>query len=109
VRFRRLSWYLGGGAMCRDSVVVEVLPPCAQPCAEGEVACEANHTCFGSAIEHCYSCLAGSAEQCACWDGSAFVADGTTCSMMVGNTGCSGECQGGVCSDVACFDPLPQY
>jgi len=78
--------------------VIEILPPCTQPCAEGQFKCEATQLCWDSAGSYCAHCLNGDPAVCACWNGTAFEANGTTCSYPVsGDALCGGTCIAGVC------------
>ena len=79
--------------------IVDILPACATPCAAGEFACDATHTCWASARDQCAYCLGGTNEACACWTGSAFAADGTSCELWPSNdTIVSGTCHAGTCA-----------
>lgn len=78
--------------------VVDVLPACAAPCSSTEHACEATHTCWADPRDHCAYCLGGSNEACACWNGTAFDADGTRCEVAIsGDVYVPGTCRAGTC------------
>jgi hypothetical protein len=78
--------------------VVEVMGACEAACGGGEIACAESHTCWGNVRDHCAYCLDGSNEDCACWNGTDFEADGTECFFFTsGDTGPAGTCQSGTC------------
>lgn len=77
---------------------VEVLPPTETPCGAEQYACGATSACWSSARDYCAYCLDGDNEQCACWEGTKFMSDGTQCHFMVsGDVQLSGTCEAGVC------------
>lgn len=79
------------------AAIVEVIEPCDAPCAE--FACSASHSCYSTARDYCAFCLAGTNEECACWEGSEFAADGTACSFYLsGDIVEVGTCHLGVCA-----------
>ena len=78
--------------------IVEVLPGADTPCGSEQYTCGATKACWNSARDFCAYCLDGTNEQCACWEGSKFMTDGTRCTMMVsGDVQVSGTCEAGVC------------
>jgi hypothetical protein len=78
--------------------LVEVLPACEQPCADGELRCEATNTCWSSERDYCAYCLGGDTEVCACWNSDGFADDGTDCSYCAsGHVTVGGTCNAGVC------------
>jgi hypothetical protein len=78
--------------------VVDVLPACASPCSSTEHACPATHTCWADPRDQCAYCLGGSNEACACWNGTAFDADGTRCEVAIsGDVYVPGSCRAGTC------------
>ena len=78
--------------------IVEIVPACAAPCAEGQLACAATHTCWQNARDYCAYCLGGDNDQCACWNGTAPTADGAACSFYVtGDIAELGTCVAGRC------------
>lgn len=79
--------------------IVEVLAACAAPCGATELACEATHTCWSDARDHCAYCLGGDNDACACWNGTGFEDDDTPCEVAVsGDVYMPGTCQSGVCA-----------
>lgn len=98
VRLRMLQIDIHPSEFGNFAPIVEVIPACEAPCSDTEVACEATHTCWADARDHCAYCLGGSNEACACWDGTAFAADGTECEFFVsGDVIQGGKCQAGTC------------
>jgi hypothetical protein len=78
------------------AAIVEVLAPCAAPCAA--FACGTSHTCWSTARDFCAFCLAGTNDECACYDGASFANDGASCSLYLsGDIVASGACYAGVC------------
>ncbi|MBI5542246.1 MAG: hypothetical protein HY901_00030 [Deltaproteobacteria bacterium] len=74
--------------------VVEVLPPCEAGCAQDEVTCGANHTCWPDLTEHCRFCLALPKEECAC----AGREESEACRVFESNSqSCAGKCIEGAC------------
>jgi hypothetical protein len=79
--------------------VVQVLPRCETACASDEVACPDTHTCWANVRDQCAYCLGGTNQECACWDGAQFEADGTACSYYeTGDIISQGTCHAGVCT-----------
>lgn len=98
VRLRAVQQDIHPSGFGNAAPVVDVLPACAEPCGSSELACEATHTCWASVRDHCAYCLGGSNEECACWDGARFQANGKQCSMAVsGDLVVSGTCRAGKC------------
>lgn len=99
VRVRPVIQDTHPSAFGNSSPVVDVLPACTAPCGSSQVACPATHTCWQTPRDQCAYCLGGDNEQCACWDGTAPLADGTHCAYFVsGDVEVSGTCVSGTCT-----------
>jgi hypothetical protein len=98
VRLRMVLEDIHPSSFGNAAPIVDVLPACAAPCGDSEFACEATHTCWSTARDHCAYCLGGSNEACGCWRGTRFDDDGAPCSVWrSGDLVESGTCRAGAC------------
>jgi len=78
--------------------MIEVLPSCEADCAEGELRCQADNTCWSGFETYCRLCLEEDKTVCPCQTVDGAKPDGEACSFMVsGDVICGGECNTGVC------------
>jgi hypothetical protein len=77
---------------------IQLLPACAEPCANGSFRCEANDTCWTGARSMCEFCLGGARVVCACWTAAGgFAPDGAACTYDMTDVPDEGTCQWGRC------------
>ncbi|MBU1494183.1 MAG: hypothetical protein KJ956_09465 [Actinobacteria bacterium] len=78
--------------------LITVIGPCGEACAVGQLACQADLSCYGDFDTFCRRCQNGSAEECACRDVEGPLPDGTTCDYWVsGDVIEVGTCRSGRC------------
>jgi hypothetical protein len=78
--------------------IIQVLPSCEADCAEGELRCQADNTCWSAFEPYCRLCLEKDKEVCPCQTDDGAKPDGEDCSFMVsGDVICGGECMTGFC------------
>ncbi len=78
--------------------LVDVVPECAAPCAEGEFRCSANSTCWNVFDEYCRLCLQNSPKTCACRTLEGPLPDYSTCQVWCsGDTVATAKCIAGTC------------
>ncbi len=98
VRLRMVMQDIHPSAFGNFAPIVDVLPACAAPCDDPELACEATHTCWSSVRDHCAYCLGGSNAACGCWLGARFDDNGARCSIATsGDVIQNGTCHAGAC------------
>jgi len=78
--------------------IIQLLPACEAECAEGELRCPADNTCWSSFESYCRLCLEEDKTICPCQTIDGDAEDGESCSFMVsGDVMCGGECKAGAC------------
>lgn len=90
---------------CRYNFVplVQVVPPCGSPCAEGQALCPADGVCYEVGTGFCQACEGGSKEACACRGPEGPLEEGASCSYwQSGDVRCDGTCRQGTCDAGSC-------
>ena len=101
----RLRPYLRDTHPCRYNAtpMVEVLPACGTPCAEGQQLCPADGVCYEQGMAYCQACEGGSKEACACRGPEGPRTEGAACSYwQSGDVQCIGTCREGACDTGPC-------
>lgn len=78
--------------------LVTVGGPCGEPCNPGQLACQADQSCYGSFDSFCRRCEGRPADECACRDLDGPIEDGSSCEYFLsGDQIVVGTCRSGRC------------
>lgn len=78
--------------------MIEVLPPCTQPCAADWLRCPGDGVCYPAGADYCNRCQALGVDRCACLTSAGPASDGTECSyFLITDVIASGTCRCGRC------------
>jgi hypothetical protein len=98
VRLRMLQLDIHPSSFGPWAPIVEVIGACETACEANAFACDATNTCWQTARDQCAYCFGGTNQECACWNGTGFDADGTSCDYYEsGDVITSGTCEAGTC------------
>ncbi len=78
--------------------LITVMGPCGEACGSGQLACQADLSCYGDYDSFCRRCEDRPAEECACRDVGGPLADGSYCEYFEsGDVIDAGSCRAGRC------------